>query len=139
MTTRAEKLSALARDKGATEAERKRAQEALERLRASGAVEDSRPDYSWPTPPPLHGSAEWFAAQRDHQAIIAQCISRLGDPSLTPDEVLTVRNWARYLGFPWAMGADELRRIHHKLMAADAEAEATIALAYSPSTQVELR
>lgn len=133
MSTRAKKLAALARDKGATEAERQRAQEALDRLRASGAsVEDSTPDYSWRSPTPLHGSAEWFAAQRDHQAIIAQCISRLGDSSLSPAEVLTVRNWARYIGFPWGMGAEELRRIHAKLMAGAVQGPEPIALAYDP-------
>lgn len=110
MSTKADKLAALARDSGATEAERQRAQEALERLRAASA-------------PPAPGSPEWRAAQLRHQTIVAQAVSRLGDPRLTPAEISIVRGFGRGIGHPWEPAAEDLRRIHAKLFEDESEAK----------------
>ncbi|TGP33330.1 MULTISPECIES: hypothetical protein [unclassified Mesorhizobium] len=122
MTTKAEKLAALARDAGATESERQRAQEALDRLRAASA-------------PPTPGSAEWRKEMLRHQHMVAQAAPLLGNPALTAAEAKILRNWIRGIGTPWDQGAEEFVRIHRKLM--DSEpVNGAIALAYEPGMSV---
>jgi len=119
------KIEALAAG-ATTEGERAAAEAALERIK--------------PGPPPPPGSVEWRAACLKHQRIIAECLARLGNPSLTPAEVRIVRNFGRYVGYPWESGAVDLRRIHAKLMAAEEDDNpAPIALAYEPAVTVDLK
>lgn len=73
---------------------------------------------------PIPGSPEWRAAMIEHQVMVQACAVRLGDPSLTPAEVNLLRRWMRYTGTPWEPGAEDLRRLHSRLVAnepADAE------------------
>lgn len=64
---------------------------------------------------PAQGSPEWCSAMIEHHRMVQECAVRISEPSLTAAEVVTIRNWSRFIGRPWEKGADELRRIHRKL------------------------
>lgn len=99
MKSRREKVAALL--DSPNEGERHAAEAALDRMPAEAI--------------PARGSVEWFDARREFLAKIDFCLARLGNPSLTPQEVRTVRMLARHRPSPWDRGADGLPPIYEKL------------------------
>jgi hypothetical protein len=104
MLTRKEKIAKLL--ESPNEGERKAAQAALERL---------------DVPRPVTGSPEWCAAMIDHRNMVTECAVRIDTPGLSADEIATIRRWARFTGYPWEDGAEELRRIYRRLMTEEVE------------------
>jgi hypothetical protein len=104
MLTRKQKIAKLLNSPN--EGERRAAQAALERL---------------DVPPPVAGSPEWRAAMIEHKNIVTECAVRIDTPGLSADEIATIRRWARFVGYPWEDGAEELRRIYNRLMTEEIE------------------
>lgn len=104
MLTRKQKIAKLL--DSPNEGERAAAQAALERL---------------DVPPPVRGSPEWRAAMIEHKNMVTECAVRIDTPGLSADEIATIRRWARFIGYPWEDGAEELRRIHQRLVTKEIE------------------
>lgn len=98
MLTRKQKIARLL--DSASGGERAAAQAALERLSVA---------------PPVAGSPEWCAAMIDHKRIVTECALHVDDPSLSKEDVATIRRWSRFMGKPWEDGAEDLLRIHRQL------------------------
>lgn len=99
MKSRRDKIEALLTSPN--EGERRAAEAALSRMPSETA--------------PARGSEAWFAARREFHARIDFCLSRMGNPGLTPQEVRTIRMLARHRGSPWDRGAEHLPPIFEKL------------------------
>ena len=56
-----------------------------------------------------------------HKRIVSECALHIGDPSLSKEDVLTGRRWARFIGKPWEDGAEDLHRIHRQLTTQEQE------------------
>jgi len=104
MLTRKEKIAKLL--ESPNEGERAAAMAALERL---------------DVPRPVTGSPEWCEAMIEHRNMVTECAVRIDTPGLSADEIATIRRWARFTGYPWEDGAEELRRIYRRLMTEDQE------------------
>lgn len=72
-----------------------------------------------PVAPPLPGTVEWNEGRKEWWRKIQFCVARLGSPILNRSEIITIRNWERGVGDPWARGADTLLDVYRKLMAAE--------------------
>jgi len=108
--SRREKIEALL--KSPNEGERAAAQAALARL--GEAI-------------PKSGTPEYFAQTLAWNKDIDWAVSRLGTPELTPQEIRTIRNIAKYRGTPWSRGSDAFKAVFAKLQELE-RAKGTLAL-----------
>lgn len=65
---------------------------------------------------PERGSPERVKAIRDFHAKIDWALANMGMPGLSPSEIRTIRNLARYRGEPWSRGADVFLAVYNKMV-----------------------
>jgi len=112
MTSRREKIEALLQSPN--EGERSAAQAALGRINSEI---------------PKPGTPEYVAQKLAWNKDIDWAVARLGTEGLTPQDIRTIRNFAKYRGAPWSRGADAFKAVFAKLQELE-RAKSTLTLPF---------